>query len=146
VIEDEGERPPKSITLVLELRSMSDHEVLYLGDVDLGICHFWPGFTTQRLVVIGERRTHILTSHPELAGHEESIVRTLLDPEEVHRNKVDERIAILYRELPAGLWMRLPVWISNRDDRDNSLLSARFTKLKEVEHGRAAGRLVWRKG
>jgi hypothetical protein len=128
------------------MQSMSDREVLFVGLIDRAICEFWPDSTTQRLVVIGERRSHIITSHPELTGYEESLLHALLDPEEVHRNKTDGRIALFYRELPNGFWMRLPVWISNRNDRDNSLLSARFAKSKEVDAGRKAGRIVWRKG
>ena len=68
------------------------------------------------------------------------------DPHEVHRNKLDARMAILYREQESGYWLRLPVWMSNREDRHNSLLSARFAKQAEVYAGRISGRRLWRKG
>lgn len=73
------------------------------------------------------------------------MVRALLDPDEVRVNKLDPRVAIIYAELGDGFFLRIPIWVSNRDDRQNSVLSLRRARRREVDAGRSGGRQVWLK-
>jgi len=97
------------------------------------------------MVVTRNRRTHYLDRHPEIIADEPMLLDTLLDPDEVHRNVTDSDIAILYRRIDCKHFLRAPIWISDRNDRQNSLLSLRRAGLGEVEDGRRKGRQVWKK-
>lgn len=44
----------------------------------------WPNRTTDHVIITRRQRAHYLEEHPEMAGFEEALVRTLLDPEPVH--------------------------------------------------------------
>jgi hypothetical protein len=144
---DEDESDPESPSdLAIRVSRLERNDVLPVGWISSSISQQWPDSTTRRLVIIGERYTHIIARHPEMSGSEASIFRALQDPDEVHRNKVDSRMALYYRAQSTGFWLRLAVWISDRTDRENSLLSARLAKQNEVEAGRQAGRRIWRKG
>lgn len=105
----------------------------------------WPIRTTDEVVVTRNRRTHYLERHPEMIVDEPMLLVTLLDPDEVHRNATDVDMAILYRRVDREHFLRAPVWMSDRIDRQNSLLSLRRAGVKEVEDGRNKGRQVWKK-
>lgn len=77
--------------------------------------------------------------------YESFLLPALLDPDEVHCNAVDPALAIVYRRLSATHFLRVPVWMSNRRDRQNSVLSLRRARLSEVKEGRKRGRGVWKK-
>jgi hypothetical protein len=144
---DADEPDPESPSdLAIRVSRLERNDVLPVGWIASSISQQWPDSTTRRLVIIGERYTHIIERHPEMSGSEASIIRALQDPDEVQRNKVDSRMALYYRAQSTGFWLRLAVWISDRTDRENSLLSARLAKQNEVEAGREAGRRIWRKG
>lgn len=110
-VESDPESPSD---LAIQVRRLERNDVLPVGWIDASIIQHWPDSTTRRLVIIGERYSHIIDRHPEVSGSEESIIRALLDPDEVHRNKVDSRMALLYRAQSTGFWLRLAVWISDR--------------------------------
>lgn len=105
----------------------------------------WPVRTTDEMVVTRNRRAHYLERHPEVIDDEPILLRTLLDPDEVHRNAIGLDMAILYRRIDDEHYLRAPVWISHRADRQNSLLSLRRARLIEVEDGKSKGRQVWKK-
>ena len=128
-----------------ELRDDSGPDIIRVGVVPPEILAHWSNTTTLELIITRERRSHYLARHPEVLNDEPLMLDALMVPFEVHRNRLDERIAIFYRELEDGFYPRVPVWVSDRVDRQNSVLSLRRARAREIESGRSARRLVWRK-
>lgn len=136
---------PDQSRVLEELRDDRGPEIVRLGHLSADIIAKWTRTTTLEVILTRERRAHYLARHPEILGDEPVLLSALTDPLEVHRNRLDERIAIFYRDVGGGFYLRVPVWISDRTDRQNSVLSLRRARSKEVEAGRAAGRQIWRR-
>jgi hypothetical protein len=128
-----------------ELRDDTGSEIIRIGLLPIEILALWSETRTLEVIVTRERRQHYLERHPEVLRDEPLLLKTVAAPSEVHRNKLDEQIAIFYTEIGDGFYLRVPVWISDRVDRQNSVLSLRRARAREVEAGRAAGRQVWRR-
>ena len=141
----DDELPAVHALVLKELRDNSGPEIIRIGFLSHEILASWSERTTREVIITRERRSHYLARHPEVQRHEHLLLSALMDPLEVHRNRLDERIAIFYRELDDAFHVRVPVWISDRTDRQNSVLSFRRARTREVERGRAAGRQVWRR-
>jgi hypothetical protein len=105
----------------------------------------WRDVQSDRVVLIGERYLHILDRHPEIAGREEQVIRTALDPDRVHRNRSDPRVAILYRMFEDGNCLRISMWITDEARFQNSIHSARLAREREVLLGVTQDREIWRK-
>lgn len=104
---------------------------------------FWPNHGTSEVIITRERRKHYLLRHSEVEGHELLLIRSLLDPSEIHFNKSDRQMAIIYQQMDDEHFLRVPLWISDRIDRQNSVLSVRIAKSEEVRAGRKSGRVAW---
>jgi hypothetical protein len=141
----DDELPAVHALVLKELRNNSGPEIIRIGLLSDEVLAFWPERTTREVIITRERRSHYLARHPEVQRDEPLLLSALIDPLEVHRNRLDERIAIFYGELDDAFYLRVPVWISDRTDRQNSVLSLRRARTREVEGGRAAGRQVWRR-
>lgn len=125
------------------LRNDDGPAIVHIGStIEEALTH-WSDRSTLRVIVTRERRRHYLERHPEAVIDEATMIEVLLNPYEVHINKQDRRIAIFYAQLPDGFFLRIPVWISDRSDRQNSVLSLRRARAREVEKGRREGRQVW---
>ena len=131
--------------LLKQLRSMDEFQILRVGTISSVAIAYWDVRVTDEVIITGERRRHYLTRHPEILNDESTLLRALVDPPEIHTNALDQRIAIIYQEINEQYALRIPVWISDREDRQNSVLSVRRAKLLEIERGRLQGRMVWRK-
>jgi hypothetical protein len=131
--------------MLRRLRSLEPSNVLRIGNIAAGAIDFWSLRTTDEVIITGERRLHYLARHPEVLDDELLLLRALLNPEEIHTNAFDTQLAIIYHRVNEYYALRIPVWISNREDRQNSVLSMRRARYSEVERGRTLGRAVWRK-
>jgi hypothetical protein len=132
-------------TFAQELETLERGGVLPIGRLAEAITQHWTGDTENRDVILtGERLIHIRERHPDLRGREREIEQTLLDPDEVQRNKSDGYMAIFYREQPSGYYLRAAVRMQTEtSEYKHSLISCRHAKRGEVEAGK--GRVVWRK-
>ena len=131
--------------LVSQLRMLGSNEVLLVGEIPPVAIEFWSNRSSSMAVIIGSRRSHYLASHSELEELEQILILSLLDPDEVHSNASDPLMAIVYRRLDSEFYIRIALLISEDAARQNSVISARLAREKEVERGRARGRLKWKK-
>lgn len=113
-----------------------------LGKISSAILQHWPRAVTKRVMLLGERRSHILKRHPEMAEHIPSLRGIILSPNEVHRNAKDRQMAIFYQQ-KGNKYLRAAVWMSPTKGKRNSVHSLRWAETNEVEAGRKAGRVVW---
>ena len=128
-----------------ELRDPEGPIIVRAGILPLQPYLFWSDRVTDDVVVTRNRRQHYLERHVEIIVYEELIVPALLNPDEVHRNAVDTRMAIVYSRIDDVHHLRIPVWMSDRHDRQNSVMSLRLARQVEVEMGAKKGRSVWKK-
>ena len=139
-------RPPRQAHSVEELTS--DDLVLSLGDLrpeQVAALVTLEHDNTQ-VVLTGERRRHYLTEHPDAARHENKLTELVLHPDEAHRNRKDPLTAIFYQRLDEGHYLRVAIVLQpNAGELKHSVFSFRLAKEREVEKGRAAGRVVWRR-
>jgi hypothetical protein len=105
----------------------------------------WTESVTSQVVLTGERRAHYLERHAEMAGLESYLLTTLLQPDEVHRNRYDPRMAIFYKQIDIDHYLRIALWVSNDPTKQNSVFSFRKARTGEVERERKAGRVLWKK-
>ena len=126
--------------------SLSKHGIVTLGSIGEEIVKAWTVHTEGNtdVVLTVTQRTHYLERHPEMGQHENSLPDVLLDPDEVHRNKYDEDMAIFYRRLDAQHYLRVAVLIQTEPtELRHSVLSFRLANRQEVQRGK--GRQVWKK-
>jgi len=126
----------------------SDDRVIRLGRLRNEYISTLVGLGRQNLQIVltGERRRHYLTDHPEMAQHEQAIRRVVLHPDEEHRNRKDPHTAIFYGRLDDDYFLRAAIVLQPKaGELKHSIFSFRLAKRKEVEDGRGAGRLLWRK-
>jgi hypothetical protein len=120
-------------------------KMIEVGQLPPSVRQHWPNAASQRIVLTGERRSHYLANHRDVHPYEAHLQRVVTDPDEVHRNKRDAQIAILYRQVDEEHWLRAALWISDKPDLGNSIHSYRLAGSDEVQHGRRGGRSVCRK-
>lgn len=131
--------------LLERLRSLHRLEILSIGNITFGALSYWNDHVTTEMIITGERRHHYLERHPEMLEDESLLVVALTAPSEIHRNTLDERIAIIYQPIDDRYFLRIPIWVSNRSGMINSVLSVRRASVDEIMKGRFDGRLVWKK-
>ena len=123
--------------------------VLRLGQLfaqpSAAIRQAWPTSVTDQVVLTGERRAHYLERHAEMTALEGELLATLFEPDEVHRNRYDPRMAIFYRRFDPEHYLRIALWVSDDSTKQNSLFSFRKARNVEVERDRKAGRRLWKK-
>lgn len=100
------------------------------------------------MVITGERLGHLYGNHSETRQLLRSVIETMLDPDEIHRNKEDPDIAIFWKVLEGegGFRMRAAVLVRPTGPVDASVLSARRTRRKDYEREGRQNRKVWEKG
>lgn len=146
-LQGAGERrASKQEALLSQLQSDSGSQVVRVGDAPRSSLSHWDSHTTQEMVITKPQRDHWRTRHPEVQVEEPRLVRMLTSPGEIHADRNDPRLAAFYEELPDGRFLRVSVWVSDRDDRQNSVLSMRYARLEEVERDRIRGLSVWSRG
>ena len=133
-----------------KIKKLTDHKaVLSLGKISpstyRAISRQWPTSITSRIVLTGERRAHYLARHADMAAFESELMGVLFDPDEVHRNRYDANMAIFYRRIDQEHFLRVAIWVSDDQTKQNSVFSFRKARIGEVENERRNGRRVWRK-
>lgn len=116
-----------------------------LGDIHGPWTDAWPDMVTRQTVLTDERRGHVIEQHPEIGLYLDQLPELVTEPDEVHRNRIDPRIAILYRGAGEDLYMRAALWISDVRGLLNSVHSVRFARSSELDRARRQGRLIWKR-
>lgn len=131
---------------LVSLRRLQDEDVFHAGAIPRAAIASWADAVTDAVVIPGKQRNwHYLVRHPEIYEDEALLLRTLVDPDEVHANKIDLRMAIVYKQIDQEYSLRIALWISNRIDRQNSVLSVRRAGIAKIQTGRSNGRRRWEK-
>lgn len=128
------------------LRVLPSDRVLALGQLRPEIVSQFTGSTVDNLgiVLTGRQRQHYLERHPEMAQYERLLSDVVRDPDEVHRNKMDQDMAIFYRRVDANHYLRAAVLMQRTaGPLQHSILSCRLAYPEEVIRG--AKRKVWSK-
>jgi hypothetical protein len=88
------------------------------------------------------QRAHYLARHPETAILEARLQEAILDPDEVHWNRYDPAMAILYKQISSTHYLRVAVFMQMAPGQlKHSVLSYRLAGRREVVRSR--GRLAW---
>jgi hypothetical protein len=74
---------------------------------------------------------------------ERALLLALRFPEEIHVNKNDPSMAIVYRRLDESHWIRVALLTSSSLHLKNSVISCRIAGLEEILEGRRSERRVW---
>jgi len=122
-------------------------EVWVIGELRADIACHWADELADNVTVILTRRQrqHYLTSHPDVAVYEARLAETVLEPDEVHRNRQDTQIALFYHQVDDRHYLRVAVLMQRHAGRlRHSVLSCRLARQREVAAGRP--RRVWIKG
>jgi hypothetical protein len=129
------------------VRSLKHDEIAELGRLPLGVRHHWINLKSDRLIITRERRDHLFSSHSETRDLLRSVLETVLDPDEIHRNKSDVEMAIFWRSLDEEkrYHMRAAVWLPVRDGLAASVISARKTRREDFVREERQGRLIWKR-
>lgn len=97
----------EQISRVLELLLDPDGPaVIPIGCLPAHCLSDWSRRSTDDIVITRDRRNHYLASHPEMHQFEYAMIRGIVDPEELHRNKSDGSIAIAYAQVSATRWIQ----------------------------------------
>jgi hypothetical protein len=128
------------------LRALGSQDVLVVGLLPADLVRAFAADVADNLevVITGERRHHYLGQHPEMLSLEHLLHDTLLNPDEVHRNRTDAGVGVFYRQIGPGRYVRAVVRVQARGGRrKQSLMSYRMARARELQEGRP--RLVWEK-
>ena len=136
-------RQTRAAAFASQVRDLGASGVLAIGLIQPAIISAWKGAVTRRVVLTGERRRHYLQRHPGIREYETSLRAVVLYPDEVHRNKKDPEMAIMYKQLDAEAFLRVALWVSDTTGLENSVHSFRRAHAREVMRGRKEGRLIW---
>lgn len=131
--------------ILLQLKDSNGPAIVRVGKMPGHTLASWLDRETDDIVVTRERRQHYLERHPEMEVYEWQLIKALLDPSEIHANTNDSRMAIIYDPINEMIYLRVSVWISDRADRQNSVLNMRLGRMRELQNGRINGRVRWKK-
>lgn len=150
---DELEQTTQSISLsdiegrfTEEVQALAGRDVLGVGDMPYDVAKVWSsaGEVEQEIVLTVPMKEHIIREHPEMASRLGELRQLLLDPDEVHKNKLVPNMAIFYRQEDTGHYYRAAVYMQEAPGGlKHSVFSYRLAKISEVEKGRS--RLVYKK-
>jgi hypothetical protein len=137
------EQPSARGVLLDKIRELKDADVLLLGALSVEIVQLWTNDAgNQAIVLIGNRRLHYLERHPEMYAWEELLAATVLDPDEVQRNRHDSQVALFYKRLDEAHYLRVAVLMQPRKGVfKHSILSYRLARVSEVIE--KSDRRVW---
>lgn len=125
------------------LRDSSGPPAVGVGVVPPGALDFWPRRAFDSIVITRRQRAHYLTEHPEMIDFEEELVRTILDPDEVHTSKRGALTAVFFRRHDEAHDIVAVVSISEQSELTNSVITARRQRSRRRMRPSEAGRKVW---
>lgn len=77
------------------------------------------------VVLTSERKRHILDGHPEIKDLFPALIRTVRDPDEIHRNKQDPMMVIFWRGIEGQEhYLRVALLLSEGGELHHSIMSA----------------------
>ena len=98
-------------------------------------------------MLTGERKRHILEGHPEMQSFFPALIRTIRDPDEIHRNKRDLLMAIFWRGIEdQDRYLRVALLLSVGGELHQSVMSAWRVRRQDYAREGRMGRRVWRRG
>lgn len=112
-----------------------------------GIVGHWTAQISDNLqvVVTGKQRLHYLARHPETESLEPLLQSCVLEPDEVHRDQRDALMAIFYKAIGAGRYVRVAVLMQIVPNwRKHSIMSYRLANAAELRKHRDLA--VWSRG
>jgi hypothetical protein len=124
-------------------RDPSGPDVIHAGSLPAGCLAHWASRATDEAVITRNRRDHYLANHPEIVDIERALLLAVRFPNEIHVNKNDPSMAIVYRRLDESHWIRVALLTSRHSHLKNSVISCRIAGFEEILEGRRSGRRVW---
>jgi hypothetical protein len=102
----------------MRVRPLDRDDVAELGDLPIFISVHWQEVSRRNVVLTGERKRHILDGHPEMHDRIPAMIRTVQDPDEIHRNKLDPLVAIFWRRIEGqDQYLRIAMRCQLQQDR-----------------------------
>ena len=111
--------------IVRDLRDPDGPDIVSIGEIPSKALAHWPNRTTDHVIITRRQRDHYLDEHPEMAEFEESLVRTLLDPEQVHVATGPGDTAALFGRQDSAHDIVVIVAVSSEESLANSVITAR---------------------
>jgi hypothetical protein len=128
--------------IVQRLLLLEADDVLIVGNAPAALRFHWTN-ASESMVITARQRSHYLIGHPEIGTLEQDLVRTLIDPDAIFRNRDDPLVAILVRALPVSGMIRAAVLTTTRAGYHNSLISAWRMRSSDYRRLVKSGRRVW---
>ena len=129
-----------------KLHELKESDVLRIGALRDEIVRWWTDQVAgnQDIVLTGKQRAHYLARHPQMVAWEELLAETVLDPDEVHRNRRDPQVALFYKQVDGEHYLRATVVMKSTPSKfKHSVITFRVARGSEVEQNQH--RLVWKK-
>ncbi len=146
VVELTSKASASEKSIVEKIKKLNNpNDVLVLGTIPGPVQINWPNRTTDEIVLTGERRQHYLSEHREMEVYEPFLATIFRDFTDIQTNKTDKDMAIFYKLIDDGHYLRVALWISHELKKKNSIHSFRKAKIKEVDDGVRGGRSLIKK-
>ncbi len=136
----------KSKNMINELNNLSPDGILEIGELDKEIVSQWTSNIEDNLSIVltGKQRDHYINQHPEMKQYESNLFDAVFYPNEIHRNKFDEMMAIFYKIIDNEHYLRIAILMQeNPGILKHSIISYRLCGIREIEAGRKDNRVVW---
>lgn len=132
--------------IVKAIHNLKDKkEIVGIGKMDFDFSNNYPDSVTRQVILTGERKQHILESHPEMEDYLGVIPKMLTEFVDIHRDKTDPKMAIIYLGKDKEHLLRIVLWISNKSNLQNSIHSMRIAGKSEYLSGLEAWRSLLNK-
>jgi hypothetical protein len=132
--------------IVRRFESLGIDDVMEVGALPAAIRRHWPTIRSDLLVITGERKAHFLQGHEDMQELSRELLQTLLDPDEIHRNKNDPETAIFWRSITGGYYLRVVVSLAHIEGIRNSAITAWRSRSQDFRRESRQGRKVWERG
>lgn len=139
-----GDDTATPASLAVRIAGLGPDEYVVIGEVAEAAARLWAG-STRVTRLFGERRDHILATRPAMSEHFADIIETVRDPDEIHRYPGNPRSATLWRLVDPTHYVQVAVYISEDAALTNTVITAIYTRAKEIVKRRNQGLEVWRR-
>ena len=138
-----GDRP--ALVIAADIAAMGYGDECLIGLMGTAAVRIW-GARSRLTVLTAERRDHYLAKRPEMARYHADVVRVVRDPDEIHSYPGNLRSATCWRKVDNDHDVYVAVFMSETDERKNSVITAVYARAKEFERRRHMGLSVWTRG
>ena len=129
--------------ILRELHDPEGPDVVPVGEIPSEALGHWPHRLTDRVVITRRQRAHYLEQHPEMAEFEDALVRTLLNPDQVHVATGPGDTAALFGRRDHHYDIVVIVNISTDASLANSVITARQQRTARKWSPVNRLRVVW---